>query len=117
MKPLVEIGPDRFIAASKSLAGPALYEAIIAALRDKLPPATAEQLTGQGTHRVTSRLFKDAGLVPTFSEKEYSINASSAGECDLVFEDKESILFRNKSERSASLVISRRNAIQQGHHI
>lgn len=93
MKPLVEIGPDRFIAASKALAGPAFYEAIIAVLRDKLPPAAAEQLTGEGTHRVTSRLFKDAGLVPTFSEKGYSIDASSEGECDLIFEDKKSILF------------------------
>ncbi|MBV8330973.1 MAG: hypothetical protein JOZ61_10975 [Verrucomicrobia bacterium] len=93
MRPLVEIGPDRFVAASKSLAGPALYEAIIGVLREKLPPAAAERLTGEGTHRVTSRLFKDGGLVPTFSEKEYSIDASSEGECDLVFEDKKSILF------------------------
>jgi hypothetical protein len=106
MKPLIETGAGRFIVVSKSLAGPAFYEAIIAVLRYSLPSATATELTGQGTHRVASRLFVDVGLSPTFSEKKYTMNPSSEGECDLIFEDKTSILFvecKSKAVTSATM--------------
>jgi hypothetical protein len=41
----ITVGPDRFLVVSKSLAGPAFYESIIAILRDRLPPPTVVELT------------------------------------------------------------------------
>jgi hypothetical protein len=105
-KPLIQVDPDAFLAVSQSLAGPAFYECIIAVLRHRLPQATAEELTGQGTHRVTAKLFEEAGLCPTFSEKKYKMNTKSEGECDLVFEDETSILFvecKSKAMTSATM--------------
>lgn len=92
-RPLLQIAPGRFTQIASSLAAPAFYEAVQARVRALLPEAAVAELSGNGTERVVSALFTRAGLIPCAKGAAYEMGGDDVGECDLVFEDDERILF------------------------
>lgn len=92
-RPLVEVGDGLFTAVARSLMGPAFYEVIQGGVRDALGKKFADDLAGDGTERVTRRLFERAGLSPSIANDKYDMAGFGDGECDLVYESEETILF------------------------
>ena len=90
-KPLLQIEPDRYLLPAASLAGPAFYEATMAALRCILPKAQWRTFQGAGTERVVGALLRRAGLNVTAAGASYNLG-SDEGECDFVIETDDRIL-------------------------
>ena len=89
-KPLIQVKPDRFLLPARSFAGPAFYEAAMAAIRDT-KGADVEGLPGHGTERVVGRLLEESELRVTARNAVYE--AGGGGECDFVVESKSHVLF------------------------
>lgn len=84
--------PDTFFVPSMSTMGPACYEAVAAALRCVLSSGEISDITGKGLERALGQLLRSRHLAPTIEGKCYSDGADQ-GECDLVLEDDQTILF------------------------
>lgn len=76
-----------------SLTGPAIFEAVFDALKKIGSDAVISKLRGDGTERLTKYVFKKYGFSPTFEDAKYDLGESNNGECDLVFEDDDNIIF------------------------
>lgn len=76
-----------------SSTGPAIFEAVFDALKEIANEAVISKLRGEGTERLTNYVFKKYGFSPTFEDAKYDLGGSNNGECDLVFEDDENIIF------------------------
>ena len=92
-KPLLDIGHDRYLVPSASLAGPAFYEATVTALRCLVSSKEVEKLQGNGTERVVSALLKEACFNVIVRGAIYRTGDSEDGECDFVVESDSDILF------------------------
>ncbi|HHV68027.1 MAG TPA: hypothetical protein GXX48_10355 [Ochrobactrum intermedium] len=85
------VSTGRFFIPTCSASGPALYEAVVAGLR-KVFPDNISNMTGDGLERATGAILKFRGLNPTIEAKKYHMNGID-GECDLVLEDEQTIIF------------------------
>ena len=93
-RPLVESGNGTFVSPTASTLGPACYEAVAAAMREALPREAVSDLVGSGTERSVAALFRFFGIQPSMEGLKYNEGAETdAGECDLVFEDDDNVLF------------------------
>ena len=75
----------------KSLIGPAIYEAVFAAVKKPLSSKQVSDLRGAGTEGLTKRIFAKHGFRPSLTGAEYKL-PEGYGECDFVFEDDSNIL-------------------------
>ena len=91
-KPLLQIESDKYLLPTASLAGPAFYEATMAALRPLLRKAQLPDPQGDGTERVVGTLLRDAGLNVTAAGASYNLGPNEEGECDFVIENDKRIL-------------------------
>lgn len=91
-KPLIQVGPQHVLLPAASLMGPAFYEATMLALRH-ISNAATNDLPGKGTERVVRALFLKANIPVSFVAAEYDLGDYGGGECDLVIESDEQILF------------------------
>lgn len=92
-KPLIEGGDGTYVAPVASTLGPACYEAVASGMRKALPDRVSK-LTGDGTERCVASLFRSCGLEPSVENQRYNEGAErDAGECDLVVEDAENVVF------------------------
>jgi hypothetical protein len=90
-KPLIPSN-EGYIIAAASVAGPACYEALAAAVRAVASKETSE-IAGKGTERAVEELLRQHSLPITFAGAKYNEGKSiDAGECDLVLEDDSNIL-------------------------
>jgi hypothetical protein len=92
-KPLINVGGDRLLLPTGSLAGPAFYEATMAALRPIIRPHQVSDLQGAGTERVMLSLLQRANLNVTFIGARYNLGVNASGECDAVVESDAHIVF------------------------
>ncbi|ANL30112.1 hypothetical protein G9X64_32625 [Rhizobium sophorae] len=92
-KPFCRAGStaDVFI-PTRSAFGPACYEAVAAGLRKVLTKDEIGALTGEGLERTTGAILKFRDVHPTIEAKSYQM-AGADGECDLVLEDDNTIIF------------------------
>ena len=97
-KPLIGVGTDRLLLPCASLAGPAFYEATMAALRPVIGQQKTADLQGTGTERAMLALLKSAKLNVTFVGAKYNLGANDSGECDAVVES-DNILSSPKPKR------------------
>ncbi|MER2218877.1 hypothetical protein [Methylobacterium brachiatum] len=81
-----------YLVPSTSTAGPAFYEAVAMALRGKLTSDEMNALTGTGLETAVGALLRFRHLEPSVQSKNYG-PAEDRGECDLVVEDDQTILF------------------------
>jgi len=75
----------------KSLIGPAIYEAVFAAVKKPLSSKQVSDPRGAGTEGLTKRIFAKHGFRPSLAGAEYKL-PEGCGECDFVFEDDSNIL-------------------------
>jgi hypothetical protein len=93
-RPLIEGEEGTYIAPAASTVGPACYEVVAAALRETLATGDMSNLVGKGTERAVSGLLHFHGLTPSFESAKYNEGKTvDSGECDLVLEDDDNILF------------------------
>lgn len=92
-RPMIEVSGGDFLVPAASLAGPAFYEATMAAVRAAVSKSVVARVTGDGTEKVTGELFRKAGLPPTFTSAKYNVGKRDEGECDLVLESDSHIVF------------------------
>ena len=89
-KPLIQVKPDQLMLPAASFAGPAFYEAVMAAIRNETP-RVVDGLQGRGTERVVAALLEESALRVTAKGARYE--AEGGGECDLVVESESHVLF------------------------
>ncbi len=70
----------------------AAFEATLAAVRKVVSASAMSDLAGDGTERIVLSAFARAHLHPTVKGKSYQVSGEE-GECDLVFEDSDHIVF------------------------
>ena len=92
-KPLIEGEDGTYVAPLASTLGPACYEAVASGVRKALPNRVSK-LIGDGTERCVASLLRSCGLEPSVENQKYNEGAErDAGECDLVVEDAENVVF------------------------
>lgn len=84
--------PGTYFVPSMSTMGPACYEAVAAALRGVMNPDEISRMTGKGLERALGQLLRCRHLVPRIEGKCYR-SGTDQGECDLVLEDDQTIVF------------------------
>ena len=89
-KPLIQVKPEQFMLPAASFAGPAFYEAVMAAIRNENPRGL-DDLQGRGTERVVAALLEGSALRVTAKGAKYKVEGG--GECDLVVESERHVLF------------------------
>jgi hypothetical protein len=92
-RPLIEGENNSFIIPIASIAGPAFYEATMAVARAALPNSITADIVGTGTERVTEALLRHVGIPPSLISEKYNVGKPDEGECDLVLEDSNYIVF------------------------
>jgi hypothetical protein len=92
-KPLVALKPDVFLLPAGSLAGPAFYEALMAAVRPLVSTSMSDDLRGMGTERLFAKMLRRARLPLVYQSAKYDLEPGSVGECDLILADNEHIVF------------------------
>lgn len=91
-KPLILLKGDTVILPAASVLGPALFEATFAAWKTINTDQEIANLRGDAAERLTKYLFAKHGFQPSFQNATYDLGKQGAGECDLVFEDRENII-------------------------
>ena len=89
-KPLIQVKPDQYLVPAASFAGPALYEAVMTAVRNT-NPSSVSGLQGRGTERVVGALLDASKLRVAARGAKYEVDGG--GECDFVVESESHILF------------------------
>jgi Holliday junction resolvase-like predicted endonuclease len=92
-KPLIVFNRQFLFLLTASVLDPALFEATFAALKSISTDQAISNLRGAGTERLTKHVFAKYGFKPTFENAKYELRQLGAGECDLVFEDEQNIVF------------------------
>lgn len=92
-KPLILLKGNTLLLPTASVLGPAIFEATFAAWKITKSAEEIKSLRGGGAERLTKHLFIKYGFKPSFENAIYMMDGQVAGECDLVFEDKENIIF------------------------
>lgn len=90
-KPFIRLRQDQFIMPASSLAGPAMYEAILAAVSRLNDAKSIDRLRGKGTERVVRALLDKSSLQVTAMGASY--RADGNRECDFVVESAQYVLF------------------------
>ena len=94
LRPFIEVEGGAYVAPVASTLGPACYEAVASAVRETLPSKTVSDLVGTGTERSVAALLRAVGLEPSVEGQKYNEGQETdAGECDLVLEDEENVVF------------------------
>ena len=91
-KPLILLNGNSVVLPTASVLGPAIFEATFAAWKPTRTDQEIDSLRGNGTERLTKKIFAKNGFIPTFENAKYELSQQSVGECDLVFEDEENII-------------------------
>lgn len=84
--------PDKYTVPSMATVGPAIYEVVAAAARNTFSKDEMAKLSGEGLENATRAVLEFRGIVPTIIAAKYLVHGQ-AGECDLVLEDDETIIF------------------------
>jgi hypothetical protein len=92
-KPAILFKRQFLVLPPASLLGPALFEATFAALKSISPDPVIAKLRGDGTERLAYHVFGKRGFRPSFENAEYDLGPAEKGECDLIFEDEQNIIF------------------------
>jgi hypothetical protein len=91
-RPLIHVHLDTYVVPALSMGVYAAFEATLAAVRKVVSASAMSDLAGDGTERIVLSAFSRAHLHPTVNGKTYQASGE-VGECDLVFEDSDHILF------------------------
>ena len=91
-KPAILFNRQFLILPPACVLGPALFEAVFAALKSISPDPVMAKLRGDGTERLAHQVFGKRGFRPSFENAKYDLGSAKKGECDLVFEDEQNIL-------------------------
>jgi hypothetical protein len=91
-RPFVQVHTDAYIVPALSIAAYSTFEATLSAVRSLLSSKEISELAGDGTERIVRRLFERAQIMPSRLSSKYLVNGED-GECDLVLEDAEHIVF------------------------
>jgi hypothetical protein len=93
VRPLYGCGLGRNLLPDRAMAGPAFYEATMAALRKIQPPGSLNNFMGKAMERLVVRLLADAGMPPSHQAAIYRLAGFGDGECDLILETATHIVF------------------------
>lgn len=99
-KPFVGIDAGHVLVPAMSLAGPAFYEACMAAFQRSFGDDRANTLRGDGCERVVLDLFREAGMPVTITGAKYRLVKGKEGECDLVLEGGDLIVLVEAKAKS-----------------
>jgi hypothetical protein len=91
-KPFILFDKQFLLLPTASVLGPALFEATFIAVKGVSSNQQISKLRGDGTERLTKRVFAKRGFQPSFENAIYQLGQLGSGECDFVFEDEENIV-------------------------